>query len=163
MKSESTSPETSPGKPYRDIGGLLFAVGFIALGVWALIKTDDMSRLGAVFPRTVASAMIVFAAGYVILALLRLGLPTEQPAGSTARRVVFLVILLAWVLLLDPLGFFVASVLGFGLVCTVANYDAWHWRRALLYIAITLAMVGGFQWLFGELLLVPLPEGRLFR
>lgn len=163
MKSESTSPETSPGKPYRDIGGLLFAVGFIALGIWALIKTDDMSRLGAVFPRTVASAMIVFAGAYVLLTLLRHGLPTERASGSAARRVVFLLILLGWVLLLDPLGFFVASAIGFGLICTVANYDAWHWRRTLLYIAITLFMVGGFQWLFGELLQVPLPEGRLFK
>lgn len=163
MKSESTAPETSPGTPYRDIGGLLFALGFIALGVWALSKTGGMSRLGAVFPRTVASAMIAFAAAYVLIALLRRGLPTERAAGSAARRVVFLLILLGWVLLLDPLGFFVASVIGFGLVCTVANYDAWHWRRALLYIAITLAMVGGFQWLFAELLQVPLPEGRLFK
>jgi hypothetical protein len=163
MSSEPTPPVSSPATPYRDIGGLLFALGFIALGVWALVETGEMSRLGAVFPRTVASAMIVFAGAYVLIALLRRGLPTERAAGSAVRRVVFLLILLGWVLLLDPLGFFVASVIGFGLICTVANYDAWHWRRALVYIGITLLMVGGFQWLFAELLLVPLPEGRLFK
>lgn len=163
MSSEPTASNGSPATSYRDIGGLLFALGFIALGIWALLETGGMSRMGAVFPRTVASAMIVFAGAYVLIALLRHGLPTERAAGSAARRVIFLLILLGWVLLLDPLGFFVASVIGFGLVCTVANYDAWHWRRALLYIAITLAMVGGFQWLFAELLQVPLPEGRLLK
>ncbi len=157
------SPESDARPAVRDIGGMLFAAGFIALAIWALSQTGRMSPLGAVFPRTIASAMIVFAASYLIIALLRPRVPAEQASGSPLRRVVFLLMLFAWVLLLEPLGFFVASVIGFGLVCTVANYHTWDWRRVLLYIAITIAMVGGFQWLFAELLLVPLPEGRLFR
>lgn len=143
-------------------GSWIASAGFILLGILTLSGTGDMSPLGSVFPRTIASAMIAFSAMQIVWAWLRP--PTKEPvrAGSTRRRLLLVAIMLVWALALQTIGFFVTSVAASLLLLVVANYDRWTVARALGYVVGTLAVVGGLYALFAFGLEVPLPRGILF-
>lgn len=149
-------------EPRRDYGGMAFAAAFILLGVWALLETREMSSLAAVFPRTIASAMIVFAIGYIVLAVLRplLARPS-RPFESTPRRVLLGILLLAWILLMPVLGFVTTSLIAFIALTAVANYHAWTPFRLIVYPVTAVCVVAGFYALFAYALKVPLPQGLL--
>ncbi len=61
--------------PRRDIPGIAGSAVFIVVGVLAFWGARDFSPLGSVFPRTMAVAMVVFAAAYIAMALLRPSAP----------------------------------------------------------------------------------------
>ncbi len=146
----------------RDYAGIAFAVGFIALGIWAIAETREMSDLGATFPRTIGIAMIIFALAFIVLNVLRPGRGRAIPeAGSTPRRVTLIVITLAWVLLLPIVGFYVTSLVAFVALCFIANYDPLTPRMVLIWIGSAFGVVTAFYLLFAKALLVPLPTGAL--
>ena len=146
----------------RDYAGIAFAVGFIALGIWAISETREMSDMGATFPRTIGIAMIVFSLAFIVLSVVGKGRARALPeAGSTPKRVVLIVVTLAWVLLLSIVGFYVTSLVAFVALCFVANYDPITPRMVLIWIASAFGVVTAFYLLFAKALLVPLPTGIL--
>lgn len=147
----------------RDRGGLLFAAGFIGLALVALWQSRDMTTLGAVFPRTFAVAMLVLAVAYIVRQWLRPGSAgSDPPGGSLLRRTLLVAVLAGWILALPWLGFIVTSLVSFVLLSLVAAFEPWNWRRTLIHLAVAGITVAGFYYLFARLLLVPLPEARLF-
>ena len=83
----------------RDYAGIAFAVGFCVLGVWGIAETRGMSDLGAVFPRTIGIAMVLFSIVFIVLGVLkpaRAGEEREQ--GSALRRIGLVVVSLIWIL-----------------------------------------------------------------
>ncbi len=145
---------------WRDYGGLLFAAGFIILGAWALWEARTFTTHGAIFPRAIASAMIVFAIGYILVALARpLFAKPQVAAESTLRRVLLGALMFAWVVLIPVLGFGAASLLAFIVLTAVANYDPWSPFRLIVYPITAVCVVAGFYALFAYGLKVPLPEG----
>ena len=159
------------GSPH-DPPGTLIAVGLIVLGLVLIRETGRMSALGSVFPITISAAMIIFSA-LLLLRNVVLGLrraaprepePQEMPAtpGSSRRRVAFLAAMAAWVVLLPVLGFFVASALGFFAVMAIATHDRLSLGQGVLLAVFGLAIVAGFTLLMSEVLLIPLPRGRIF-
>jgi len=147
--------------PTIDIRGIIGAVVFIIVGALAIYYSDDFSPLGAVFPRTIAAAMIVLSAVYIVVALLKREVPEAQPAGSAARRVLLAITMLAWALLLDPLGFLSTSIVCYAAILVIANYDRWTPRRALAYTAVGIAVLGSLYGTFRFALQVPFPTGIL--
>ena len=147
----------------RDTASLLSAVGFIVLGAAALYHTRDMSPLGSVFPRTIASAMILFALSYVVWRWLKShAAPGAFAGGSHLRRAALAAVMLAWALLLTRVGFLATSVAATLLLLAIANYDRWTPLRGLAYVASALGIVLGLYAVFRYGLLVPLPTGALF-
>lgn len=146
----------------RDPGGGLFAAGFILVGAWALYETREMSPLGAVFPKTIASAMIVFALVSLVRSLLRPREVEQRGAGeSNLRRALLVGLMVSWVALVPVLGFATASLLAFCLIAVIANHDPWSARRVLAYGITAVSVVTGFHALFAWALRVPLPQGLL--
>ncbi|GGK37959.1 tripartite tricarboxylate transporter TctB family protein [Salinarimonas ramus] len=158
-----TEPTTPGARSRGDLGTIVLCVLFVALGIWMLAGSMAMSPLGAVFPRVIAGVMI--ASALAILALRALGRaspPAAVETGSTPRRLLLCLALVAWAGLMPRLGFFTTSIVGFLAVLAIAEYDRWTPKRTAAYVAAALAMVGGFYLLFVEVLLVPVPRGVLF-
>ncbi|MDX1605319.1 MAG: tripartite tricarboxylate transporter TctB family protein [Candidatus Competibacterales bacterium] len=149
--------------PRRDRGGLVFATGFAGLALWALWETREMTPLGAVFPRTFASALLLLALLYIIRQWLKPGAAgSRPPGGSWVRRGLLVLLLAGWILALPRLGFVVASLAAFLLLSLVAAFESWRPSRWLLHLLVAGLTVAGFHYLFAELLRVPLPEARWF-
>ncbi|MBE0612843.1 MAG: tripartite tricarboxylate transporter TctB family protein [Burkholderiales bacterium] len=147
--------------PRRDIPGIAGSAAFIIVGILAFWGARDFSPLGSVFPRTMAVAMIVFAAAYIAMALLRPTAPAAMPAGSPWRRGAVMVVLIAWSFLLGHVGFLTTSVIAYTALLIIANYDRWTPRMAVIYSVVGALVLGGLYWVFHEVLQVPLPAGML--
>ncbi|MBE0619684.1 MAG: tripartite tricarboxylate transporter TctB family protein [Burkholderiales bacterium] len=147
--------------PRRDIPGIAGSVVFIIVGILAFWGARDFSPLGSVFPRTMAVAMVVFAAAYIAMALLRPTAPAAMPVGSPWRRGAVMVVLIAWAFLLGRVGFLTTSVAAYTALLIIANYDRWTPRMAVIYAVVGALVLGGLYWVFHQVLQVPLPEGLL--
>jgi putative tricarboxylic transport membrane protein len=147
--------------PQRDVRGIAGSALFIVVGILAIWGSRDFTPLGSVFPRTIATAMIVFAAAYIVMALLRHGKPVPRQAGSTGRRLALVVVLVAWAFLLEPVGFLTTSIAAYCALLAIANYDRWTARMAVTYGAVGALVLGGLYSIFFFALDVPLPQGLL--
>ena len=144
-----------------DLPSILAAAVFAAIGALAIFYASEFTPLGSVFPRTIAAAMIVLCMVYIAVALVRPRSPEAQPAGSTPRRLLLAITMLAWALLLEPLGFLSTSIICYAAILVTANYDRWTPRRALLYTAVGIAVMGVLYGTFRYALQVPFPTGIL--
>lgn len=145
----------------RDWPSIAGAAVFIAVGALAVYHSSEFSTLGQVFPRTIAVLMIVLSAVYIAMALLRPRAPAAPGRGSHVRRLLLAVTLVAWALLLNPVGFLTTSVACYAAILVITNYDRWTPRRTLLYAASGMAVVGGLYAIFAYVLQVPFPQGML--
>ncbi len=146
-------------KSKRDLSGIIASIVFAVIGGLAIYHSRDFSPLGSVFPRTIAAAMIVLCAVYVAVALLRpIDIERPQP-GSAARRVALAIALIAWALLLEPVGFLLTSIVCFAATLVIANYDRWTPRLAVVYAAVGILVLGTLYGVFSYVLQVPFPKG----
>jgi putative tricarboxylic transport membrane protein len=150
------------GEPLRrDVGGIAGCAIAIAVGALAWYYAKDFSTMGAVFPRTVSAAMILFATVYIAVALLRPS-PRAAPArGSAWRRFALVAVMAAWSIFLEKVGFLSTSVACYAAILVIANYDRWTPRMAVVYALSGGAVLGGLYAIFKFVLLVPLPAGLL--
>ena len=148
-------------KPPRDLPGIAGSVVFIVVGMLAFWGARDFSALGSVFPRTMAVAMVVFAAAYIAMALLRPSAPVATPTGSPWRRGAVMAVLLAWAFLLGKVGFLATSIVAYTALLVIANYDRWTPRMAVTYAVVGALVLGGLYSVFHLVLQVPLPQGAL--
>jgi putative tricarboxylic transport membrane protein len=154
---------------YRDAGSVALAVLFIAIGIFAITGTADMSPLGAVFPTTIACGLIGFCLLLIADHLRRPrvagGVSSADPAATPAsawRRAAVAAALAAWIVLIPQLGFAVASVLGFVGVTVIANHDRLSPARMLAYAGGALMTVAAFYALMAQVLLIRMPAGLFF-
>lgn len=145
----------------RDIRGIIASIGVIAVGLVVINAASEFSMLGAVFPRATATLMIVMAVTYIIFALRPRPVSTESAGGSQWRRVAMFGVMLAWALLLKPVGFLTTSLVCYALALMISNYDRWTPRMALIYCGSGAAIVVGLFLLFSRVLDVSLPSGIL--
>ncbi|MBE0625822.1 MAG: tripartite tricarboxylate transporter TctB family protein [Burkholderiales bacterium] len=148
--------------PRRDIPGIAGSAVFIIVGVLAIWGAREFSPLGSVFPRTMAAVMILCAAVYIAMALLRPQAPAATPAGSNWRRGALIAVLVAWAFLFEKFGFLSTSLFAYAAILVIANYDRWTPRLALTYTAVGAIVLGGLYAIFRYALQVPLPQGLLF-
>ena len=158
--------EKAGGDVRRDVGGMVTAAVFILVAVVALWDTTTMVDADSyVFPRAVATAMIVFCLMLIAWDLLRPSSGNGDvpvPGASTVRRVSLVTAMLVSTMLMPWLGFLVSGLVAFVSIMLIAMYDPWTRFRLLVYPFVCLAFVVGFYFLFAKLLLVPLPVGALF-
>lgn len=150
---------------HKDIKGIVATTGFILLGVIAWIGTNSMADPDSyVFPRAVIIVMIACGILKIVTNLIRGTAAVEDPSagGSDLRRVRLVAIMLGGAFLMPWIGFPVAGFLIFGALTFVAMFDAWTRQTAVIYTISALAVVGGFYFLFAELLYVPFPVGWLW-
>jgi putative tricarboxylic transport membrane protein len=144
-----------------DLRGIIGAAIFIVVGVLAIYYSGEFSPLGSVFPRTIAAAMILLSVVYIVTSLLWREAPETPAPSSNVRRILLAIVMLAWALLLEPLGFLSTSVLCYAAVLVIANYDRWTPRSALMYTAVGICILGGLYGTFRFALQVPFPAGIL--
>jgi hypothetical protein len=145
--------------PSGDVAGVVGCLLLIAAGIAAIVYSQDFSPLGAVFPRTIAGLMIGLGIVYLVLAW-RGRTRAEAPAGgSMARRAGVAVVVLAWALLLDRLGFLTSSAIAIALLLVIANHERWSLRNMVVYALVSAAVLGVLYSVFRFALQVPLPTG----
>jgi len=138
----------------RDLAGLLV---FGAVALVAINQSANLNQEAAVFPRTIAMAMVVLV-GLAILKLFLTRHVTEvKVEGSLLRMISVPVIMLAAVALLPVLGFkVVAILLGLALILP-AQHDRFSPKGWTILVLGVGALILGFTLLFSEVLSVPLP------
>ncbi|MCB2102557.1 MAG: tripartite tricarboxylate transporter TctB family protein [Rhodobacterales bacterium] len=149
---------------------IVMALIFIALCGVAMWDTTNMADPDSyVFPRAVATALIVFSVMLILYSLLRPGRGGRdleggevQKGGNTPRRVALVGCMLGTAFLMPVLGFLPAGLLSFGALMLSAMYDPWTRFRLIVYPIAGVAIVAGFYLLFSKAFLVPLPEGIFF-
>lgn len=147
----------------RDIGGIIAALVLIGFGAVALYDTTTYSDVdSAVFPRTIAIALMLSAIGYIAYALVRGERTVRTPGGSYPRRIALVAVMLGSVAAMPWIGFVASGLAAFFCLTLVAMHDPWTRGRVVLYPLVGVAIVIGFFALFRYGFLVPLPEGRLF-
>lgn len=153
-----------PTETNRSIGEVVVSV--LLVGVACLVLWDTTTYVdsdSAVFPRAFAIVLIIACIAYIGVWLTGRGENRpEQERGSIVRRVLLVVVMFCGALALPWIGFLAAAVPVFGALLLIAMYDPWTRYRTIVYPLIGLAVVFGFYYVFQELLMVPLPEGRLF-
>ncbi len=151
--------EPQPGGPdYLGIAGCAF---FIVMGALALWYSREFTPLGSVFPRTIATLMVVLSIAYIAVTVLRPRGIQPQPAGSPWRRGGLMAVFVAWSLLLEPVGFLSTSIAAFVAILVISNYDRWTPRMAVAYGLVGAVVLGGLYAIFRFVLQVPLPAGAL--
>jgi putative tricarboxylic transport membrane protein len=139
---------------------LVFALGFIALAAVALYYTKDMTRLGSVFPRASASALIFLSIAHIAVRFARAQIAAEaEDRGSWTRRILLATVISAWALLLNKIGFLTSSTIAFAALIIIANYDAWTLKRVLILAGSAIITLAGLYSVFRFGLQVPLPTG----
>jgi len=158
--------ESSRQPPRRDVGGMVTAAVFILIAVIALWDTTNMVDADSyVFPRAIAISMIVFSLLLIVWNLVRpSGADGEAgpPGASTPRRLALVAAMLLSAFLMPVVGFLVSGLFAFLAIMLTAMFDPWTRFRLVVYPLVAVAVVLGFYFLFGELLLVPLPVGSVF-
>lgn len=145
----------------RDVRGIIASIGVIVVGVVVISATGEFSMLGAVFPRATATLMIVMAVVYIIFALRPRPVTKKADVGSQWRGVAMFGVMLAWALLLKPVGFLTTSLVCYCAALLISNYDRWTPRMALIYCGSGAGVVVGLYLLFSRVLDVSLPSGML--
>ena len=138
----------------RDLAGLV-AFGTVALV--AITQTADLNAEAAVFPKTIATAMVVLV-GLAILKLFLTRHVTEVAVqGSLVRMAAVPLIMFGAVALLPVLGFkIVAVLLGLALIIP-AQHDRFSAKGWVILVVGVSAAILSFTLLFSEVLGVPLP------
>ncbi len=146
----------------------LVALTLIAFGLFAWLESQRYGALSRLFPQVVALALVVLS-----LVLLAQTFTARARRAEAVRREgraeaekpdlrsvgLSVLIMIAWTLLLEPLGFWTASLLAFALlVVTLRTRDqdaAAVWKTVLAGVVLMTA----FVLVFRITLRVPLPTG----
>ncbi|WP_420414033.1 tripartite tricarboxylate transporter TctB family protein [Roseibium sp.] len=129
---------------------------FAAAGVYGLYEAQGMTDFGAIFPRF-ASGVIVLASAAQLIQHLRGKEAAGYGSGTLLRPLLLLAVLLGWALLLPVLGFVPTSLLGAGLAWLIASQEPKPLKTRVLQASSLAALVLVVDFVFGQLLLVPLP------
>lgn len=154
-----------PTDTRREIGEVIVSVLLVGIGCLVLWDTTTYADAdSAVFPRAFAMVLIAACIAYIGMWLIGRGEERpEQERGSVIRRILLVAAMLAGAVVMPWIGFLAAAVPVFGALLLIAMYDRWTPYRTIVYPLIGLALVFGFFFVFQELLMVPLPTGKLFQ
>jgi putative tricarboxylic transport membrane protein len=162
---EDAGAGIEPEGKTRNLPSMVIAALFIALGVWIYTVAGSMSPLGSVFPKTISVALMVFSAMLIVQHIRRpAGPASANPAfdSGTRRRTALAVVMMAWVIAMPGIGFLATSLVAFGLIMAIADYDRPAVRVWLIWFAAGIAICTGFWWLMANVLLLRMPAGLLF-
>lgn len=150
-----------PKQP-ADVGTAIVAAVLALVAVAALWGATAFSSMGSWFPTTIAGIMLVASLLVAQRALRGRGRKDRSMARDGALRSgLLIVVMLAWIGLLETVGFVVTSIAAFLVLAIVANRDPVTVRRVALYVVASVVVVLAFRFLFVDVLSVQLPRGIL--
>ncbi|MBN8184723.1 tripartite tricarboxylate transporter permease [Roseibium aggregatum] len=162
---EDAGAGIEPEGKTRNLPSMVIAALLIALGVWTYTAAGSMSPLGSVFPKTISVALMVFSAMLIVQHIRRpTGPASTNPAfdSGTRRRTALGAVMMAWVIAMPEIGFLATSLVAFGLIMAIADYDRPAVRVWLIWSVAGIAICTGFWWLMANVLLLRMPAGLLF-
>jgi hypothetical protein len=120
--------------------------------------------MGSIFPRTVCVILLI-ASGITLWRTLRRRAPMSRglPRDGLLRGVLLIVIMSAWIALLEPVGFVAAGIAAYFALAIVTQRGPLTWGRLLRFVLVAVTFVVAFQLIFVLGLKVQLPPGTLFR
>ncbi len=144
------------------LGACLDHLVVAAVGLLVLFEASRLNDDAAVFPETVAMALLVFVGlGLLRLIVFRRGEPAP-PGGSWPRRIALPAIMLGGVALVPILGFGTAgAAMGLALLL-VALHERPSLSLALRMVLSVVAVILAVTYAFRDLLSVPLPLGGFY-
>lgn len=149
----------------RDWPGAAVALGFAAVGGYAVVSSLSMTPLGAIFPRTIGAVLAALALTQLSRCLAGRGgastLEDGARGGSTRRRASLAAVMLAWVVAFPLIGFAVSSLVAGSLLMAIAEFDKLTPRRLATRLLLVAAMVAVFYWLMASVLHIPMPRAWL--
>ena len=147
---------------------ILTSVIFLVLGAFFLVQSLAVphkieSDVGSGYvPAFICICILVTAAAKLIITLVRhdpFADEKEKSLGSTKGGVVTILIILAYVLLFEPLGFIVSSILFlFALINWFANSEN---RNLILFAIVSIVLPIAVAALFTYVIKMPLPRGLI--
>ncbi len=156
------------GATFRDRLGSVLMLVFIAV-LW--VQRDYTTPFGGIFP----DRIMIIMASFIVLTLILSFTPyrvmkekeDEKSEAVTEGKqwldmVVVIAIMLLWVLFLRYVGFALSSVVGFASIAWYISGERNEWRMIVKAVALGLAVTYMIIFIFGHLLLVPLPQGEIF-
>lgn len=155
------------GATFRDRLGSILMLAFIVV-LW--VQRDYTTPFGGIFPDRIMILMTIFVVAALILSFTPYRVMTEgeeKPEEATEGKrwldmAVVIAIMLLWVLLLRYLGFALTGVVGFTSIAWYVSGERKNWKVIVKALLIGLAMTYLIVYIFGHLLLVPLPPGEIF-
>ena len=144
-------------EPRPDIPGAIGSILMVLVGAGAIWAARDYSDLGSVFPRTVGALLVALGIVYIVLMVLGRTRRGTAADGSSIRRSLVAIVMLAWGFTLGPLGFLPAGAAAMAALLLIANHDRWTLRTAMAYGLSTATVIGVMYTLFKHVLQVPLP------
>ncbi len=153
----------------RDIGGVIGSLFFFFIGVGVFAMSFEMSRMAAMFPRTVGAALAILSAIYVVAALrgyrgeaVEATPSASEQAEGLGRRLTLLAVMIGWALLFPLVGMFVTSLTACVILMFTGLFERIPAQRLALYLGAVLGMVVSFYLLMSKLLHIPMPRGIFF-
>lgn len=146
-----------------DAGAVAVAALLMLVAVAALWESREFSAMGAIFPRTIGTALLIGA----LVALwrsLRGRAPVSRgiPRDGVIRSLLLVLVMVGWIVVLERVGFVVAGVAGFVALAAITEREQLTAARLVRYLVVGVLVVMGFQLLFVQGLKVQLPVGSLF-
>jgi len=131
-------------------------------------QRDYTTPFGGIFPDRIMILMAAFVVVTLILSFTpyRVMKEEDEKASEGKQRwgdmAVVIAIMFAWVLLLRYAGFALTSVVGFTSIAWYISGEKKNWRTIVKALAIALVITFLIVYIFGHLLLVPIPPGEIF-
>lgn len=153
------------GATFRDRLGSLFMLAITAV-LW--FQRDYTTPYGGIFPDRIMMLTAFFAVAALVLSFTpyRVMKDEDEKVSEGEDRwgdmAVVVAIMLAWVVSLRYLGFAVTSVMGFTSIAWYISGERKNWKTIVKALAIGLLMTFLIIYIFGHLLLVPIPVGDIF-
>jgi hypothetical protein len=144
-------------EPRPDIPGAIGSGLMVLVGAAAIWAARDYSDLGSVFPRTVGALLVALGLVYIVLVVMGRTRRGAAIDGSSIRRALVALVMLAWSFALGPLGFLPAGAAAMAALLMIAHHDQWTLRKALAYGLSTAIVISLLYTLFKHVLQVPLP------
>lgn len=139
------------------IGGLIMTI--TAIFFWS--QMGNFTKFARIFPYAIILALFISGIGLLIKAKLNPSYAEIFIESDMAKMIQIALIGLAWVLLLNRIGFVITSF--FALGSSILVLEAKKTKGGFVYaFLIAAGEVAVFYFIFSELLLVPLPKGILF-
>ena len=129
------------------------AVVIFTLSLAMFVLSFDYGGGAQLFPRWISGIMIVCSVALFVRGFLS---PTESErmsSGEIRRMALSIVLTIAYVVLIVPIGFFTASLI----YLPLAAYSLGLRRHVLIWVT-TLIYIGGIYYLFARVFHTPLPR-----
>ena len=136
----------------------------LGMSAYFLFESRKFSPFGALFPRVIIYILITLSAALFLSSFFKKkgGAQPERDTHNILPGIITFILIIAWAVLINYIGFFVTSVFFFTAITLFLDGGASTKTTRLKRLLITAGVVTAFYLFFAKVLIVPFPEGILF-